>query len=73
MGKNVYYLNPEITGKFEGPCVQDFLVFLAYSHKHIVKYSSTTALLEVGLAINPRSFATHISPSPTIAVQSALS
>lgn len=53
MGKNVYYLNPEIAGKFEGPCVQDFLVFLAYSHKHIVKYSSTTALLEVGLAIDP--------------------
>ena len=38
--------------------VHDFLL-LAFSHKHILKYFSTTALLDVVLAINPWSLVTH--------------
>lgn len=53
MGKNNYYVSPEIARKSERTCKHDFLVLLAFSHKHILKYFSTTALLDVVLAINP--------------------
>ena len=51
--KNNYYVSPEIARKSERTCKHDFLVLLAFSHKHILKYFSTTALLDVVLAINP--------------------
>lgn len=53
MGKNNYYVSPEIARKSERTCKHDFLVLLDFTHKHILKYFSATALLDFVLAINP--------------------